>query len=240
VCIRACCVFTVPSPLASLRVRSHIYMDEALASYYDEPESPSPSDTPNSPVVDGIGSIDLDLLSAPAKRDEKLMIGPEIELPPEGSVTANGGAAIVGEVQNKLTLALMPALQELMYALEKQERRKKKKTRKGKKLPYDIEPLSFLAEHLLKNNTDHNRHDADRVAKVKGILDEFNLKAGILRESQEMTELQVRKAQNRYVHKLQRAEAIKIAASAALAAKERRSPKNRRALLRKRSLSQDL
>ena len=40
--------------------------------------------------------------------------------------------------------------------------------------------------------------------------------------------------------KLQRAEAIKIAASAALAAKERRSPKNRRALLRKRSLSQDL
>lgn len=158
----------------------------------------------------------------------KLCIGPTIEFPPIESVCMNGDGKAVGDMQDKLVLALMPALQDLMYAVEKQERRKRKKVRRGKKQPYDIDPLSFLAQHLLKNNVTYNKMDLERAQHVGDVVGAFNLKAGRLRTAQEFSQSVMVKSENRYYHKVQRALAIKQAQMDALAARERRSPKSRR------------
>ena len=159
---------------------------------------------------------------------KKLQVGPTIYFPPTEAITENGDGGKVGSMQHDLSIALNAAMQDLLIAVEKQERRKRKKTRKGKKQEPDIEPLAFIAEHLVRNNKYHDRMDLNRSTSVKQRVDEFNLKAGIVRESVEMATKVVKKAGNRHYYKIQKMNAIKEAEAKALAAKARRSPKGRK------------
>jgi hypothetical protein len=158
----------------------------------------------------------------------KLQVGPTIYFPPTESITSNGNGGKVGKMQNDLSIALNAAMQDLLIAVEIQERRKRKKTRKGKKQEPDIEPLAFIAEHLIRNNKYHDKMNLKRSGIVKQRIDEFNLKAGIVRESVEMATKVVKKAGNRHYYKIQKINAIKEAEAKALAAKARRSPKGRK------------
>ena len=82
--------------------------------------------------------------------------------------------------------------------------------------------------YLVRNNKYHDRMDLNRSTSVKQRVDEFNLKAGIVRESVEMATKVVKKAGNRHYYKIQKMNAIKEAEAKALAAKARRSPKGRK------------
>ena len=163
-----------------------------------------------------------------AELPSNLKVGPTILFPPKQSITANGTGEDVTKIQSDLSTALMLAIQELLVAVERQERRKRKKTRKGKKQEPDIEPLAYIAEHLMRNNKYHNKMDLERAALVQERLNKFNLKAGIVRESVEMATKVVKKAGNRHFYKMQRLAAIKDAEEKARAAKARRSPKGRK------------
>ena len=61
-----------------------------------------------------------------------LKVGPTILFPPKQSITANGTGEAVTKIQSDLSTALMSAIQELLVAVERQERGSGKRRARGK------------------------------------------------------------------------------------------------------------